>query len=223
MQATFRLRAAVITSTALLVPVSSADVGETDTPRETMVVQANLPDGYPMPGPPGEVRLKEFPPYRLARAEGPDAFGQLFRHITTHGIPMTAPVEMTLAPAPGSDNPDDDEQLRRLDMAFLYHDPDVGEPGPDGTVEVLDMPALTALSYGFFGRPTPEALGSAVARLHADLADRPGFTAAGPPRLAGYNGPSVPEPRRYYEVQLPVTSPPESPPTDEEADPPPSR
>ncbi|MEM6458050.1 MAG: heme-binding protein [Planctomycetota bacterium] len=206
------------TLAACLPAVSHADADEADAHDDTdtkpLVVEANLPAGYPVPGPPGEVTLKTFPPYRLARAKGPNAFGQLFRHITTHDIPMTAPVEMTLAPAPGNDHDDGDAPLRRLDMAFLYHDPGVGEPGPDGSVEVIDMPAITALSYGFFGRPTPDVLHKAVARLHADLADRPNLAPAGPPRLAGYNSPTVPEPRRYYEVQLPVAALP----TDEEPD-----
>ncbi|MEO1237470.1 MAG: heme-binding protein [Planctomycetota bacterium] len=176
-----------------------------------VLVEAELPAGYPAPGPAGEVRLKEYPVYRAARAEGRNAFGRLFQHISRHDIPMTAPVEMTLG-VDASDSAGD--AVARLDMFFMYETPDQS-PAPQEVegepVEVLDLPAVTVLSLGFFGDADDARVAEVLARLDAELADRPDLEAAGPPRLLGYNSPFVPRDRRFYEVQQPVR-PAEAPP-----------
>lgn len=160
------------------------------------LIEAPLPVGFPSPTPAGEVELKRLPLYRLARAESRGAgggFWTLFRHIQSHDIPMTAPVEMTY-----------DGELRESTMAFLYQAPDVGSAGSDGAVEVLDVePALVA-SIGCRGRTTRAAVAAAAETLSAWVAARPELTVDGPLRVMGYNSPMTPAARSFFEVQLPV-------------------
>lgn len=215
---TSRILPALGLAVGVFVGQAAAEAESADTPE--IFVEAELPEGFPTPGPAGEVVLKTYPAYRAARAEGRNAFGQLFRHISRHDIAMTAPVEMTLEePDPAEEKPP--RRVRELDMAFLYADPELGDAGPDGTVEVIDLPARQALSYGFFGNATPEVVSDAIDRLHAGLDQYPDLTADGPPRLLGYNSPFVPPARRFHEVQLPVAKPAppdETPETNPEAD-----
>ena len=67
----------------------------------TYHVVAALPEGFPDPTPAGEIQIKRYPAYRLARSKmsGADsvAFWTLFLHIKKNEIAMTAPVEMTYA------------------------------------------------------------------------------------------------------------------------------
>jgi len=216
---------------------ATPDEGAKDVPAlpETreVFIEADLPLGFPTPGPAYEVLLKEYPVYRAARAEGSHAFRKLFNHIQSHGIPMTAPVEMTLAPtpAPGSQgNPGSPENLEdsedsenvstqavidrdgfaRIDMLFMYTHPDMGQLGQDPTarpgqdVEVVQLPPMQVLSLGFFGNADRGQVNDALAMLQRHLADRDDLVAVGPPRLMGYNSPMVPARNRYSEVQIPV-------------------
>jgi hypothetical protein len=72
-------------------------------------VSAPLPADYPAPTAPGAIELKAYPVVRKAQATallGPEigrnlAFWKLFRHIQSHAIAMTAPVEMRLDPKAG--------------------------------------------------------------------------------------------------------------------------
>ncbi|MEO0514444.1 MAG: heme-binding protein [Planctomycetota bacterium] len=181
-------------------------------PRE-VYIEAELPQGYPAPGPAYEVLLKQYPAYRAARAEGGNAFRKLFNHIQSHDIAMTAPVEMTLKSPQAPDAADavqDRDGFVRMDMMFMYADPDMGQLGQDATarpgeaVEVVDLPPVQVLSLGFFGNADRQQVNDALAMLERHLADRPELVAVGPPRLLGYNSPMVPADRRYSEVQIPV-------------------
>ncbi len=193
-----------------------------------IVIEASLPAGFPEPGPAGPVLRKSYPAYRAARANGADSFGQLFRHIQRHDIAMTAPVEMTLS-SPAADDaegqasqegdaPNESALPQRLDMAFLYADPENGTLGPDQRVTVVDLPALEVLSVGFFGNADRPQIDQALKKLQLSLPDHPDWQVAGPPRLLGYNSPMIPEHRRYHEVQLPVRR--VQPPANPDAEPP---
>jgi len=160
-----------------------------------LVVEAELPAGFPEPGPLGEVVVKEYPRYRAARAEGANPFWKLFRHIKTNDIAMTAPVEMTLEA--------DDGKMRQTDMAFLYGKPDQGEAGAAGPVEVVDNASLRVLSVGLRGPLTDAKLARARRQVENTLS-KSGFERAGAWRLMGYNSPMVPAGKRFYELQLPV-------------------
>lgn len=167
------------------------------------LLEAPLPAGFPLPTPLGEIELKSYPAYRMARAENDwtqrtGAFWKLFRHITSRDIAMTAPVEMTWE-AGG-------ERLRERSMAFLYGRPDLGSTGRAGDVEVLDVPAAQVASLGLRGRPSAREVAAARAELLAWIAERGDLEPCGELRVLGYNGPSVSDRRATSEVQIPVRS-----------------
>lgn len=162
------------------------------------VREAALPEGFPEPGPVGEIVTKEYPRYRLARAEGGStSFWRLFLHIKARGVSMTAPVEMTMEAV-------DDGELRQTEMAFLYERPDQGETGKAGSVTVIDGPPVRVLSLGMTGPVTRETLAAARKALTDRLAKSPDLARDGDFRLLGYNSPMIPENRRFFELQLPV-------------------
>jgi hypothetical protein len=165
------------------------------------LLEAALPAGFPLPTALGEIELKAYPAYRMARAENDwtqrsGAFWKLFRHITSRDIAMTAPVEMTWE-AGG-------ERLRERSMAFLYGRPDLGSTGRVGDVEVLDVPAAQVASLGLRGRPSASEVAAARAELLAWIAERGDLEVCGELRVLGYNGPSVSDRRATSEVQIPV-------------------
>lgn len=164
-------------------------------------IEADLPTGFPAPTPVLEIELKSYPVYRLARTamngtRGNGAFWQLFQHIQSNDIAMTAPVEMTYDPRAA--------QLEGLSMAFLYGDPAIGETGERGRVEVLDVEPMQVVSIGCRGRTSDGRIQAAHHELEAWLAGHPEYVADGPLRALGYNSPMVPDKRAYFEVQIPV-------------------
>jgi hypothetical protein len=179
-----------------------ASLGRPTSPAKKEVEyvrEAELPRGFPAPGPVGEVVVKDYPKYRAARAEGGRfAFGTLFVHIKSNEIAMTAPVEMAMDEAASGG-------MAMKSMAFLYASPDLGQVGRDGRVEVLDLPPQRVLSYGMFGPVTADKIAAArraiEARRKIDGSNRDGDW-----RLMGYNSPMVPEAKRFYELQLPVAA-----------------
>ena len=181
-----------------------AAAGDDATASELrIIIEAEVPEGFPAPGPAGEVTLKRYPAYRAARADGRGSFRVLFNHIQRNDIAMTTPVEMTL------DANDEGKAVPRAnDMAFLYVDPELGEAGSDpadSRVDVLDLPARSYLSYGFFGESDAVTIAKALEKINATLDGDDSLVADGPARLMGYNSPFVPAPLRYHEVQQPVT------------------
>lgn len=173
------------------------------------VMEAELPAGFPAPGPVGRVVVKDYPAYRAARTpmagESRDggrpvgqntAFNRLFRHITTNDVKMTAPVEMAY----------DARGTAPVSMAFLYETPTQGSPGPSaGDVEVVDLPAMKVVSIGLRGVESRQRIDTAAATLAAWLdANHGKYEAAGPIRYMGYNSPFVLPYLRFSEVQLPI-------------------
>ena len=171
--------------------------------------EAKLPKGFPPPGPVGQVIVKDYPEARAAvvhsAAVGKEAdegrmFRSLFNHIKSHEIAMSAPVEITWSPSP-----EKNADAEPVAMAFFYGEPNIGQPGSDGTVEVLDMHPLKVVSVGVRGSYNREHFGAALDQLHAWLAAHPSkYIVTGPPRYLGYNSPFVPWFLRYGEVQLPI-------------------
>lgn len=156
-------------------------------------MEAELPAGFPGPGPVGRVVMKQYPGYRAARAQGgQSSFWTLFQHIQSNDVKMTTPVEMTM-----------DEQMRSMDMAFLYERPEQGAAGTQGRVAVLDLPPLQVLSIGIRGDTSRANLEMARKALEQRLA-KEGLVAAGPYRQLGYNSPMVPSSQRFWELQVPV-------------------
>ncbi|MBN2024544.1 MAG: heme-binding protein [Pirellulales bacterium] len=162
--------------------------------------EAELPAGFPPPTTVGEVEIKRYPAYRMARTETASngAFWTLFSHIKRHNIAMTAPVEMGYAPGA-------EDGARAKSMAFLYGDPGLGTPGTEGAVEVVDVAPMTVASTGVRGAQTRQSVDEARRRLDAWLESNQGtWTATGPMRVMGHNSPFVPREQNYFEVQIPV-------------------
>lgn len=180
-------------------PLFSAEGVSTDT---------KLPIGYPTPTPPGAIELKHYPSFRRAEVSGQgdggssgrSGFMPLFRHISSNGIAMTAPVEMEYR---DFDNDDDTDVWT---MAFLYHTTDDGPTGTDrGGVRIVDAEPVTVLSLGVRGGRSVTRVSDLESSLNAWLAsNKDSWKRAedSPVRVLGYNGPSTPVANRWWEVQV---------------------
>ncbi len=166
------------------------------------LMEAKLPAGFPPYTPVGEVELKQFPAYRVAKVEADDVkaqmamFSQLFFHIQKNNIPMTAPIEIQLATA--------GEGLTMTGMAFMYESITQGTLGQDGNVSVIDEAPELAVSIGMRGEMNLTDVQQAKASLEAFIRQHGNLVASGGLRTMGYNSPRVPEADKYYEVQIPV-------------------
>lgn len=161
--------------------------------------EADQPVGFPEPTPVGEIEVKSYPKYRMARTEssGEDnnAFFTLFRHIQANDIAMTAPVEMTYT----STNSDVEEKS----MAFLYANPEIGTAEELDAMEVVDVAPLKVVSIGLRGDVTPERIEEARRTLkNAAQKMLPEKSVGEEIRVLGYNSPGVAVNDRYSEVQL---------------------
>ncbi|MGJ8724754.1 MAG: heme-binding protein [Roseibacillus sp.] len=186
-----------LVSLGLLVASGCAEQKAVDPQAKEVsyVDEAQLPKGWPAPGPYGEVAQKEYPVYRVAFTESGGrtrSFWTLFQHIQSKDIPMTAPVEMKMG--------EKDGEMEMTSMGFLYQDTTVGEVGADGErVEVTDVPAMTVLSYAWMGPNNDEAVEKARLALDSKAAEQELKVESY--RLLGYNGPSVPKAKRTHELQ----------------------
>ena len=157
-----------------------------------------LPVGFPYPAPAGEIRVVEYLRYRMARADmgmgrSNGAFFTLFRHISDRDIAMTAPVEMTMDRTGGA----------RSTWASCTARP-TWAPRRGRARHGRGHPADDRRDHRRPRARRGRGHGRGLAELEAWLAARPGWEAAGNPRLMGYNGPSVPRRRQFSEVQIPV-------------------
>jgi hypothetical protein len=192
-----------------LVPLAGC-ASNSEMKRPFVFKEAKLPAGFPAPGPVGEIIVKDYPAYRMARVQrgergvkgGPNVmFRPLFNHIKRNDIPMTAPVEMGY--------PEHVEPGERVSsMAFLYGEPSWGTAGTDAAdqrVVVEDVPPMTAVSIGVRGGYTDANFEKAISKLGAWARERADeVRVVGPPRYLAYNSPFVPGFLKYGEVQLPV-------------------
>ena len=200
--------------------LSSEPRKEPEVKKPFMFNEAKLPLGFPPPSPTGQVVIKDYPAYRLARIRALDAgrqagpntmFGPLFNHIKRNDIAMTAPVEMAYPPATLAADGDGlpSVGVKRVEsMAFLYGDSSLGAAGPDEAdrrVVVEDVPKMTVLSVAVRGGYTEANFTSGLDKLQAWLAANPGqVRVVGPPRYLAYNSPFVPGFLKIGEVQLPI-------------------
>jgi len=187
---------------------ASAQASATTRPdmetRPFMFDEASLPQGYPAPSPVGQVLIKHYPAARVAINRGDDQdsmFMPLFNHIKKNDIAMSSPVEITWSdPQTQADN------TKPQAMAFVYRAPDIGAPGTDGNVEVMDVPPQTFLSIGVRGSYNRQHLVEGIKALRDWLAAHSNeYKESGPPRYLGYNSPFVPWFLRFGEVQLPIS------------------
>lgn len=201
--------ALAVVTTVLAEPQSEEQPEADRTADFEIVKEAEQPEGWPEPGPVFAVSVKAYPAYRAAYAEGNAAFWLLFAHITAKEIPMTAPVEMAMQEAPRG--------YEMVNMGFLYQSTEVGHTGEEGKVQVIDVPAMTVLSYGTNGPVTRKTYETALEQIEAELAKLEGWQSTGKLRLLGFNSPMIPEARRYYEIQV-ILEPMEEPAEDASED-----
>lgn len=165
------------------------------------VKEAELPVGFPEPTPVGEIRVKSYPAYRMAAVkQGMEtfAFWTLFGHIKKNEIAMTAPVEMTF----GKEGKKSEGMQQ---MAFLYGSQEIGKPGKDGQVEVVDVQPMLTVSIGMKGEAAERGKAEAKKFLEEWLKEHAKeHQPVGPLRMMGYNSPMVPSEKRYFEFEIPV-------------------
>lgn len=163
-------------------------------------MEAPLAEGFPRPVPVGEIQVKKYPRYRMARAsinEGGNAFFTLFSHIKQNDVAMTAPVEITCEKKA--------DRMNRVAMAFLYENPRQGKAGQQGPVQVMDVKPMTTVSIGIRGNADQEQVSQAESYLREWLKrNQKHYRATGPLRVMGYNSPFVPQKLRYSEVEIPI-------------------
>lgn len=161
--------------------------------------ESDLPKGFPEPCALGEIQLKHYPSYRLARAPSKkdNAFFTLFNHIKSNNIEMTAPVEMRYD--------ESDQKYQQIDMAFLYGAPDWGKLGDAGKgVIVEDIPAMSTVAIGLTGDFDPNA-SAYIETLESWLAQNASdYERDGKVRVLGYNSPFVWKSQRFFEIEIPV-------------------
>lgn len=161
--------------------------------------ESDLPEGFPEPAGLGEIQLKHYPAYRLARttSQRNSAFFTLFNHIKSNKIEMTAPVEMRYDEV--------GQRYEQIDMAFLYGASDWGRLGEAGNgVTVEDMPAMSTVAIGLTGNFDPND-GTYTESLASWLAQHaPEYERDGKVRVMGYNSPFVWKSQRFFEIEIPV-------------------
>ena len=167
--------------------------------------ESPLPKGWPSPSLPGLVRIKVYPPCRVAEVSKDNVKGNmfmtLFRHIKKSDIKMTAPVVMKYnLPITTSLKKDNMNE-----MEFLYRYPTQGEDGEFGSVKVYNQAPITVISVGFKGAYNEKNYNRSLDELRFWLRDNQGdWEIAGAPRVLGYNSPLMPSWMKYAEVQIPI-------------------
>ncbi len=171
---------------------------------EWYIHSAALPEGWPQLTPVGEVQVKAYPLYRSAEVSAlsvgssdSSLFRELFRHISSEDIAMTAPVEMRYNNDDGGDN-------SMAAMAFYYRDTSIGSTGTDGNVVVEDIEPQQAATVGVRGPYSTRNYEKGLMLVRDWLDENPQWQPDGEPRYLGYNGPFVLWFMRYGEVQVPV-------------------
>ncbi len=184
--------------------------------------EAALPVGYPAPTAPGAIEIKSYPVVRRAQVsgEGQDrgaqsGFWPLFQHIQRNDIAMTAPVEMIYDGVTDEDAPSDHTVEEGADwtMSFLYRTFENGPTGTDGSVQIIDAEPVVVVSVGVSGPLWGPTIREKAGELMAWIEDSGEWEVAGDLRTFGYNGPYVPNDRKWWEVQIPVRPVTETAPT----------
>lgn len=166
--------------------------------------ESELPNNFPAPTPVGEIEIKKYPSYRMAKTDSQDgsAFARLFNHIKTNEISMTSPVQMQYEEAPKG------ETMRESSMAFLYPDQKTGDISDQGEVCVIDTEPASFISMGMRGKPSAKDVATAASKLReASLHFPSKFELKNEIRLLGYNSPSVPAENQFFEIQIEIVTP----------------
>jgi len=170
-----------------------------------------LPDGYPIPTPPGSIELKRYPLVRRAEIGGtmtPDwgmnfAFFPLFNHIKRRDIAMTSPVELNYSGL----EPSGRKGPNSWTMSFLYRNADLAPAGTDPKdtrILIEDIPPVVVVAIGMRGDYKLNRVKNGVSELRGWLSQQSDWEEAGEPRALFYNGPKARKRDLWSEVQIPV-------------------
>lgn len=155
-------------------------------------------DAYPRTAA-GEMELKTLPAARMMLAESPrgyfsannNLFGKLFRYISSHDIPMTAPVEARIEPGVMVFYMDAGS-AKRTDLA------------PAADVKLEAVAARQVAAIGIRGSYSEENFRTAEQKLRAWVGQRADLEVTGEAYGVYWNSPFVPGFLKQSEVHLPV-------------------
>jgi SOUL heme-binding protein len=174
---------------------------------------APLPDGFPQPTSAGKIEVKHYPAYRsgtytykgqLSQAAN-KSFEPLFRHISSNGIGMTAPVEARYPSITLEELPNEKSvEVGQVEVSFLYRNETVQPQKIAEGIRVENHPAITVVSIGVSGPYTYTAYQENLARLRDWLSKNRGYIVAGLPRRFFYDSPFIPDMFKRSEVQIPI-------------------
>lgn len=150
------------------------------------------------PTPAGTTEIKTIPQRTLLTSQRTEnyfaannnLFGNLFRYIRQHDLPMTTPVKANIMPGQMGFYIDQKNQHKSL-------------PNTD-TVTLTTEPARTVISLGQRGGYSQKNYQTALRNLQQELAARPDWKAHGPPYAIFWNGPYIPNFAKKFEVHIPI-------------------
>lgn len=174
----------------------------------SLLIDTPLPEGYPLPTPPGAIDIKTYPSVRVAEVAGagdPDSgmnatFWPLFKHIQRHRIAMTSPVEMNYQGMREGEV----QRPSEWSMAFLYRTADMNKTGQEGVVRVRDAEPVTVVAVGVKGDYSMSLVKQGREAVERWLREHPEWIACGDWRALYYNGPKLFYWNKWAEVQVPV-------------------
>lgn len=201
------LTSALVFATSLLIgPIAQGEEPAQPKLPAGYVEEAPLPEGFPPPGPVGEVIEKQYPVTRSYSAAGDGAFMDCFSYLAAHHHKMTAPVVVEYKPGTekSSGQARSGMPIPIERMHFLLEKNSLDDLKEAGAVKVADMPKMRVLSIAQRGPVTKEAIKSAQDKLNAKLKELAKVQSAGEFRILGYNSPMIPREKNFWEVQLPI-------------------
>jgi hypothetical protein len=170
------------------------------------LIEADLPAEFAAPTTVGEIEIKSYPIYRIAKTsmeakpwstKRSPGFRRLFEHFKDHSIQMTAPVEMTFKSGRVS--------LQPVSMAFLYPSRTVGKINDKQSVSVIDRPPTKVISMGLMGPIDQQRLDRAIEILRDRSLDYAAkFRLSDEVLILAYNDPSVAASQQFFEIQIPI-------------------
>ncbi len=123
-------------------------------------------------------------------ASNNNLFGNLFRYIRQHNLPMTTPVKADIMPGRMGFYVDQENEQKTLPNT--------------ATVAVTTEPSRTVISLGKRGGYSQKNYQSALRTLQEELTARPNWKAAGKPYAIFWDGPYIPNFAKKFEVHIPI-------------------
>ena len=172
------------------------------------IVEAPMPAGFPEYTPVGQIEVKPYPTYRMAKADGGSSFWTLFSHIKKNKIAMTAPVKQEVSSekiamtAPVNQEVTDGTWRITFVMPSKYTLETLPEP-LDTRVVLKEMPGRLFAVLKYSGTWSQKRYEEKKAQLEMFIQQR-GFQSVGEPIFARYDPPFKPWFLRRNDVLIPI-------------------